>query len=329
MEQRQLGDSDIFTSAIGFGTWEMSTTMYGSIDIKEASDAVSAAIDHGITLFDTAEVYGPYHSEILLSKALGDRRKDIVLVSKVGFDYDQDGKNIGRNSQYDHVITRSEGCLERLNTDYLDLLLIHWPDHDTSFEEPMRALERLKQDGKIRYYGVSNFTPEMMNECGKYGHLTTNQVGYHMFDRRMEAKVLPYCLNNNIGFMAYGTLGFGLLSGAFTPETKFGEGDWRSSGMAFRLPLFQAEEFSKELRVVEKLKEISARHDKSVAQMAIAWTLGHPAVSVGLVGVRNEWELKENVAAVEWELDAETREEIDSVFSDENVPTHVKTDQAI
>ena len=150
-----------------------------------------------------------------------------------------------------------------------------------------------------------------------------------MFDRRMEAKVLPYCLNNNIGFMAYGTLGFGLLSGAFTPETKFGEGDWRSSGMAFRLPLFQPEEFSRELRVVEKLKEISARHDKSVAQMAIAWTLGHPAVSVGLVGVRNEWELKENVAAVEWELDAETREEIDSVFSDENVPTHVKTDQAI
>ena len=129
--------------------------------------------------------------------------------------------------------------------------------------------------------------------------------------------------------MAYGTLGFGLLSGAFTPETKFGEGDWRSSGMAFRLPLFQPEEFSKELRVVEKLKEISARHDKSVAQMAIAWTLGHPAVSVGLVGVRNEWELKENVAAVEWELDTETREEIDSVFSDENVPTHVKTDQAI
>ena len=134
---------------------------------------------------------------------------------------------------------------------------------------------------------------------------------------------------NNIGFMAYGTLGFGLLSGAFTPETKFGEGDWRSSGMAFRLPLFQPEEFSKELRVVEKLKEISARHDKSVAQMAIAWTLGHLAVSVGLVGVRNEWELKENIAAVEWELDAETREEIDSVFSDENVPTHVKTDQAI
>ena len=329
MEQRQLGDSDLFSSSIGFGTWEMSTTMYGHIDVKEASDAVNAAIDHGITLFDTAEVYGPYHSEELLAKALGDKRKDIVLVSKVGFQYDEDGKVLGRNSQYDHVIERAEGCLSRLETDFLDLLLIHWPDHDTPFEEPMRALEQLKQDGKIRHYGVSNFTPEMMDECEKYGHLAANQVGYHMFDRRMESEVLPYCLNKNIGFMAYGTLGFGLLSGAFTPETRFGDGDWRSKGNAFGLPLFREEEFAKELKVVERLKAIAKRYDRSVAQMAIAWTLGHPAVSVGLVGVRNEWELKENVAAVEWELNTEIREEIDSIFVEENVPTHVNTDQAI
>ena len=329
MEQRQLGDSDLYSSSIGFGTWEMSTTMYGHIDIKEASDAVSAAIDHGITLFDTAEVYGPYHSEELLGKALGDKRKDIVLVSKVGFQYDDDGKVTGRNSQYDHIIKRTEGCLSRLGTDFLDLMLIHWPDHDTPFEVPMRALEDLKKDGKIRHYGVSNFTPEMMGECEKYGHMAANQVGYHMFDRRMEANVLPYCQEKNIGFMAYGTLGFGLLSGAFTSETTFGEGDWRSSGLAFRLPLFQEEEFAKELKVVERLKVIAKRHDKSVAQMAIAWTLGHPAVSVGLVGVRNEWELKENVAAVEWELSTEIREEIDSIFTDEKVPTHVTTDQAI
>jgi hypothetical protein len=145
----------------------------------------------------------------------------------------------------------------------------------------------------------------------------------------MESEVLPYCLNKNIGFMAYGTLGFGLLSGAFTPETRFGDGDWRSSGIAFQLPLFREEEFAKELKVVERLKAIAERYDRSVAQMAIAWTLGHPAVSVGLVGVRNEWELKENVAAVEWDLNTEVREEIDSIFVEENVPTHVNTDQAI
>ncbi len=329
MEQRELGDSGLFSSAIGFGTWEMSTTTYGHIDVDEAADAVSAAIDHGITLFDTAEVYGPYISEELLAKALGKKRKDIVLVSKVGFAYDEDGKNLGRNSKYDHVIERAEGCLRRLDTDYLDLLLIHWPDHDTPFEEPIKALEQLKQDGKIRHYGVSNFTPEMMDECEQYGHMAANQVGYHMFDRRMESAVLPYCQDNNIGFMAYGTLGFGLLSGAFTSDTSFGDGDWRSSGLAFKLPLFQEEEFAKELKVVERLKEIAARHDKSVAQMAIAWTIGHPAVSVGLVGVRNEWELKENVAAVEWELSSEIREEIDTIFTEENVPTHVTTDQAI
>ena len=329
MEQRQLGDSGLFSSAIGFGTWEMSTTMYGHIDVKEASDAVNAAIDHGITLFDTAEVYGPYHSEVLLAKALGDRRKEIVLVSKVGFEYDENGKTLGRNSQYDHVIERAEGCLRRLETDFLDLLLIHWPDHDTPFEEPMRALGNLKQDGKIRHYGVSNFTLEMMDECEKYGHLAANQVGYHMFDRRMERDVLPYCLDKNIGFMAYGTLGFGLLSGAFTEETSFGKGDWRSGGNAFGLPLFQEEEFAKELRVVDRLKAIAKRHDKSVAQMAIAWTLGNPAVSVGLVGVRNEWELKENVAAADWKLSADVREEIDAIFAEESVPTHVNTDQAI
>ena len=219
--------------------------------------------------------------------------------------------------------------MERLGTDFLDLLLIHWPDHDTPFEEPIRALEKLKNDGKIRHYGVSNFTPAMMDECEGYGHMAANQVGYHMFDRRMESAVLPYCKDNNIGFMAYGTLGFGLLSGAFTPETTFGEGDWRSSGMAFRLPLFQEEEFSKELKVVEKLKIIAQDNGKSVAQMAIAWTLGHPAVSVGLVGVRNERELKENVAAVDWKLSEATRKEIDAVFAEEGVTTHVDTDQAI
>ena len=130
----------------------------------------------------------------------------------------------------------------------------------------MSALNKLKDDGKIRHYGVSNFTPEMMAECERHGHLAANQVGYHMFDRRMEAAVLPFCAENNIGYMAYGTLGFGLLSGAFTPETTFGEDDWRHGGGAFGLPLFQPDEFGRELRVVERLKAIAAEHDKSVAQ---------------------------------------------------------------
>jgi aryl-alcohol dehydrogenase-like predicted oxidoreductase len=329
VDQRRIGNSDLLTSPIGFGTWEMSTTSYGEIDVDEASDAVAAALDAGITLFDTAEVYGPYHSEELLAKALGPRRKEITLVTKVGFAYNDEPKVVGRNSTYAHVIERTEGCLRRLQTDVIDLLLIHWPDHNTPFDETMRALERLKQDGKIRYYGVSNFNVAMMEECQRHGSLTANQVGYHLFDRRMEAEVLPYCAANGIGFMAYGSLGFGLLSGAFTPETTFVDWDWRSSGRTFGLPLFEREPFLRELTVAERLKQLAARHGKTLPQLAIAWVLGNPAVSVALVGMRNRRELAENIAAVDWRLSDDDRAEIDRIFAEEDVPTHVETPQAV
>jgi aryl-alcohol dehydrogenase-like predicted oxidoreductase len=328
VEQRRYGDSDLYCSAVGFGTWEMSTTQYGAIDVQEASGAVNAAIDRGITLFDTAEVYGPFHSEEILGKALGSRRKQIVLVTKVGFEYDGD-KIIGKSSRYDHIIARAEGCLRRLNTDWIDLLLIHWPDHNTPYDEPIRALEELKRAGKIRHYGVSNFSPAMMDACEKAGHMAANQVGYHLFDRRAEKAVLPYCQVHGIGYMAYGTLAFGLLTGAFTPQTRFVDWDWRSHGMAFNLPLFQHEQFLKELKVVDRLKALAARYDKSVAQLAIAWVLGHPGVGVALVGMRNSKELDENVAAADWRLTAEDREEIDRIFQEEGVPTYLNHPQAI
>jgi aryl-alcohol dehydrogenase-like predicted oxidoreductase len=329
MEKRRFGNTDLECSMLGFGTWEMSTTQYGHIDVGEASTAVGAAIDSGITLFDTAEVYGPYHSEEILGKALGPRRREIVLVTKVGFKYDAENKVSGRDSTRASVLARTEGCLKRLNTDWIDLLLIHWPDHDTPLDETVGALEELKAAGKIRYYGVSNFTVEMMEECERHGHLAANQVGYHMFDRRMEAQVLPYCLKKGIGFMAYGTLGYGLLTGAFTPDTTFESGDWRSNGKAFNLPLFEGEHFARELRCVERMKELAARYGKSVAQLAIAWVLGHPAVSVALVGMRNRRELEENVAAVEWKLTAQDRAEIDRIFAKEEVPTYVDAPQAV
>lgn len=329
MEQRRIGTTDLVCSAVGFGTWEMGTTTYGEIDVKEASAAVNAALDAGITLFDTAEVYGPYHSEELLAKALGARRNEVTLVTKVGFEYTAENKVAGRNSKEDHIIEHTNACLERLNTDTIDLMLIHWPDHKTPFDETMRALERLKADGKVRYYGVSNFTVAMMEECNRHGVVSVNQVGYHMFDRRMEAEVLPFCLAQNTGFMAYGSLGFGLLSGAFTPQTTFVDWDWRSSGKAFGLPLFEKEDFAKELRVAERLKGVAARHGKSLPQMAIAWVLGNPAVSVALVGMRNERELQENIAAADWRLSAEDRAEIDQVFVEEGVPTYAGAPQAI
>jgi aryl-alcohol dehydrogenase-like predicted oxidoreductase len=329
VEQRQIGDTDLVVSAVGFGTWEMSTTAYGEIDVDEAAVAVNQAIDAGITLFDTAEVYGPYHSEELLAKALGPRRHDVTLVTKVGFDYNDEPRVTGRNSTYAHILERTEGCLRRLQTDVIDLLLIHWPDHNTPFDETMRALEQLKSDGKVRHYGVSNFTVEMMKECERHGHLAANQVGYHMFDRRMEAEVLPYCLQTNTGYMAYGSLGFGLLSGAFTPDTTFVDWDWRSSGKAFGLPLFEPEPFARAVGLTEDLKALAGRYGKTLPQLAIAWVLGNPAVSVALVGMRNERELKENVAAADWRLTDEIRGEIDRAFEKHGVQTYLGAEQAV
>jgi len=330
MEKRKMGNTDLMCTPVGFGTWEMSTTMYGNIDTTEASRAVQAAIDYGINLFDTAEVYGPYHSEELLAKALGDRRKEIILVDKVGFRYSDDGKILGTYSGYDHIIEHTEGCLRRMNTDVIDLMLIHWPDFRTPLDEPMLALEKLKTDGKIRYAGVSNFNIEMMEYGQQFTDVAVNQIGYHLFDQRMDKSILPYCLKNNIGFMAYGTLGFGLLTGAFTPETTFAKNDWRSYMHAFWLPLFRKKEnFLRELKVGERLAELAQGHGKTLPQLAIAWVLGNPAVTIALVGMRNEKELKENVAATEWQLTVEDRAEIDRIFEEEECPTYKDYPQAL
>jgi aryl-alcohol dehydrogenase-like predicted oxidoreductase len=167
-----------------------------------------------------------------------------------------------------------------------------------------------------------------MDRCEKVGHLAANQVGYHLYDRRMEAQVLPYCLEHKIGFMAYGSLAFGLLTGAFTPETTFVEWDWRSGGNAFGLPLFEREHFLKELRVTQRLKELAGDYGHTVAQLALAWVTGHPAVSVALVGMRNEQELAESVQAVEWKLSEADRAAIDRIFAEEGVPTYRDAQQA-
>jgi len=330
MEERPFGNSGLKSSALGFGTWALGTTQYGEIDVQEATRAIHLAIDHGVNLIDTAEAYGPLYCEEILGKALGNRRKEVVLVTKVGFLIDDAAhKIVGRSSEPAHILARTEGCLKRLQTDYIDLLLIHWPDHKTPFADVIGALETLKSQGKIRYYGVSNYNVAMMEECERYGHLTANQIGYNMLDRRVEREILPWLAAHQIGFMAYGTLAFGLLTGAFTPETTFVAWDWRSGGKAFGLPLFEREWFLKELRLVERLKAFAADYGKTVAQLAIAWVLSHPEVTVALVGVRNPRELEENIAAVDWRLTPADFAAIDALFEAEGVPTYRDAEQAL
>ena len=165
--------------------------------------------------------------------------------------------------------------LERLDTDYIDLFLIHWPDHTRSFEEPMRALEDAKTAGKLRHTGVSNFSPEMMAQCREHSPIVTNQIGYHIFDRRPESGVMPFVEENGMGVMAYGTLAHGLLTGAWSSDHAFGADDWRANGANFGLASFGPENLAKNVAVVAQLKIIAADHGKTVAQLAIAWVLAN------------------------------------------------------
>lgn len=328
MIQRTFGNSDLKCSPIGFGTWAMSTTMYGDVDVDAISRAVNAAIDNGINLFDTAEVYGPYHAEEILGKALGSRRDEIVLVSKVGFNYE--GRRVtGMNSKYDNIIERTEGCLKRLGTDVIDLMLIHWRDHDTPLDETMKALLKLKEDGKIRHYGVSNFDIPMMETCLEYGPLTANQVGYNIFDQRMDKEVLAYCQEKGIGFMGYGALAFGLLTGGLKPDTTFAKNDWRSYMSAFGLPLFERDSYLKELKAAERLAGFAADHGKTLPQLGIAWVLSNSAVAVALMGVRNEEELNENIAAADWTLTDSDKAVVNTILEEEGVPTYIDEPQAL
>ena len=318
MEYRAFGRTGLEVSAIGFGCWETSG-VYGHFDESDVVTAVQRALDLGINLFDTAEGYGYGQSERILGKALGARRKEALLVTKFGV-YENDGKGI-RDSRPETALAAIDRSLDALQTDYVDVYLIHWPDKDVPLEETMRAMEDIVQSGKARFVGVSNFRPQQIETCMDVRRVDIAQYGYHLFDRRLEREVFGTIEQHGIGLMTYGSLAHGLLTGTFTPETRFDESDWRSNGMAFNIPLFTEEVFARNVAVVEELKPIAARHGKTVAHLALRWALSNPVVSVALVGFRRPEEVEENVAGIDWSLDQETLDEIDAVFARYGVDT--------
>ncbi len=317
MEYRSFGRTGLEVSAIGFGCWEIGGG-YGQIEASEFANAVGRALDRGVNCFDTAEGYGMGASERAIGQALGRRRKEAIVVTKFGMNY-RDKPNF-RDSSRERVLASIDKSLANLGTDWIDVYLVHWPDRLTPFEETMQALDEVVRAGKVRFVGVSNFKAEEIEACMRVRRVDVVQYGWNMFDRRMQRDIFPTCQKHGIGFMAYGSLSYGLLTGTFSEATSFASDDWRSrAGKMGSIKLFDhlfgAECFPRNLRVVEDLKAIAARHDRSLPQLALRWATAHPVVSTALVGCRNVAEVEDNVGALEWSMSEGEVAEMDAIFA--------------
>jgi aryl-alcohol dehydrogenase-like predicted oxidoreductase len=323
MELRPFGSTGLDVSAIGFGCWEVGGG-YGHVEKDEFDRAVARALDLGINCFDTAEGYGMGASEQALGEALGRRRDEAIVVTKFGMNY-RDKPNL-RDSSRERVLASIDKSLQRLGTDRVDAFLIHWPDRETPFEETMDALDEVVRAGKARFVGVSNFKREEIEACMKTRRVDIAQYGRHLFDRRMDQDVFPYCAQEGIGVMAYGSLAFGLLTGTFTEDMDFGSEDWRArQGKMGSIKLFDTlfgpDTFPANVRAVNELQGIAEEYGRSLPQLALRWATSHPAVSTALVGCRTVAEVEDNVGAIGWSISDDDLSEIDAIFERHGVRT--------
>ena len=327
MEYRQLGVSSVKASVITYGAWAIGGTMWGGSDEKEAIEAIHASIDAGVTSIDTAPIYGYGKSEELVAKATAGKRDQVQIFTKFGlvwdsrdsrdsrdskegehfFDLTENGKteNIYRNAHKKSIIAECERSLKRLNTDHIDLYQCHWRDHTSSLEETMDAMQQLLKEGKILAAGVSNFTADEIKEANSFVPIASNQPPYSMVLRDIEKDVLPFCRENNIGTIVYSPLQRGLLTGKFKPDHKFAPGDHRASQ-----PQFQPEFIKKTNSFLEELKPIAAKHQTTVGNVVLNWTIHQPGVTVALVGARDAAQAVENAKAASFKLDSTDLETI-------------------
>lgn len=314
MQHRRLGTAGPELTTLGFGCWAIGGAgwagSWGPQDDRDSIRAIHAALDAGINWFDTAAVYGLGHSEEVLARALGSRRNEVIVATKFGRVWDDQG-NLSNDSRYESVLRQVDDSLRRLGTDHIDLYQQHWPDHTTgaTVAETMRALEELLRAGKVRAIGVSNFDVPLLEQALAVRQLDSLQPPYSLLRRDVEAEILPYCRAHGIGVVAYSPLASGLLGGRYTPDTTFATGDWRS-----RDPRFSGEGLRANLARVDRLKEIAQRFERTVSQLAIAWVLANPAVTSAIVGVRTPAHIHDALPAAEWALDARTLDEIDAVM---------------
>jgi aryl-alcohol dehydrogenase-like predicted oxidoreductase len=311
MEFVTLADAGLRLSRVGLGTWAMGGGWWGPSDRQESYTTIRKAIDLGITTFDTAPIYGLGVSEEVLGQAIKDSgcRDRVVLATKAGLEWTNN--KVVRNSSLPRLAQELEDSLRRLQTDVIDLYQIHWPDPLEPIEETAAFLGQLLQQGKIRAIGVSNFSPEQMDRFRQVAPLHTAQPPYNLFERQIEAEVLPYCREHGIHTLVYSPLCRGLLSGRMTPQTTFPPGDMRA-GID---PKFVEPRYSQYLKAAEALSWFAQdRYGKTLAQLAVRWLLDQPGVSVALWGARKPHHLEAISGLWGWSLDAEAMQTIEDIL---------------
>jgi aryl-alcohol dehydrogenase-like predicted oxidoreductase len=332
MEHRTLGESDIKVSELAFGAWAIGGWQWGGADSKDAVNAIETAVDHGMTTIDTAAVYGFGLSEELVGKAIRGKRDKVQILTKFGLTWgekkgefffasqDNSGKDVDiyKYSSKAKVISDCDQSLKRLGTDFIDLYQIHWPDKTTPVSETMEAIEYLVKKGKIRAGAVCNYPQQLMIEAGKTYHIASNQVPYSMVNRSIENDIVPYCINNNIGILAYSPLQRGLLTGKIKHGHVFKEGDTRPGTIYYMEP-----NFSRIMKLIENLSEIASGLNVTLSQLVLNWTLRQPGITCALAGARNADQVLENVRAADFKLNNEEIARINKYLTDLKLETKI------
>jgi aryl-alcohol dehydrogenase-like predicted oxidoreductase len=315
MTTRKLGNSDLEITSIGIGSWAIGgggwQFAWGAQDDKESVAAIRSALDKGINWIDTAAVYGFGHSEEVVAEAVKGLAKRPYIFTKCGRLGREDGSIYG-SLKAASVRKECEASLKRLKIDTIDLYQIHWPDPDADIEEAWTELAKLRQEGKVRWLGVSNFNVSQMKRVQAIAPITSLQPPYSLVRPAVQEEILPYAKSQNIGVIVYSPMGAGLLTGKMTRERaeSLPQDDWRRRNVEFQEP-----KLSRNLELVELLKKIGLRHGRTPGEVAIAWTLNNPAVTAAIVGIRRPDQVEGIAGALEFRLSPEEVAEIDRFSS--------------
>ncbi len=308
MQQRALGRQGLTVSAQGLGCMGMSE-FYGSADETEALATIRVALDLGVTMLDTADMYGFGDNEQLVGRAIADRRDEVVVATKFGFVRDrEDPSRRGINGRPDYVVAACEASLRRLGVDHIDLYYQHRVDSDVPIEETVGAMSELVHEGKVRYLGLSEASAETIARAHAVAPISSLQSEYSLWSRDIEDEVLPAARKLGIGVVAYSPLGRGFLTGQFKSPDDFPPDDFRAHN-----PRFQGENFTRNLKLVDTVAEIARQRDCTPGQLALAWVLHRGQDVVPIPGTKRRAYLEENVAAGEVSLDSEDLRRLDQL----------------